>query len=334
MEFRLLGPLEVVDGERQISLGGVKQRSVLALLALARGRPVSTETLIEEIWNGDAPETARKSVQGYVSALRDALGDDRIETLARGYALRVEPGEVDADGLEAAVRAAANVRPAKAVELLREALYSVRGEPLEDLRREPWAEREAGPLEELVLTALETRIDAELQLGEHHSVVTSASGSAGPVAPGLPRPASGDPARATSLRSSGSPSTGRPLSLVARWDRYTPNTSPMSPNYVGTTPAYDFYVLGASYNLTQRMTFTLDYQNQSPTNFPAPTGTKPNSVIDGVRIGAISYSYRAERTSAEDVLQALVQNGLSEVELLGPAIQTYAGFSVSSVWPM
>src|SRR5438067_2111120 len=63
---------------------------------------------------------------------------------------------------------------------------------------------------------------------------------------------------------------------------------------------------------------------------PAPTGTKPNSVIDGVRIGAISYSYRAERTSAEDVLQALVQNGLSEVELLGPAIQTYAGFSVSS----
>jgi DNA-binding SARP family transcriptional activator/streptogramin lyase len=171
VEFRLLGPLEVVDGERQISLGGVKQRSVLALLVLARGRPVATGALIEEIWNGDAPETARKSVQGYVSALRDALGDDRIQTLERGYALRVEPGEVDADGLEAAVRAAANVRPAKAVELLRDALRSVRGEPLEDLRREPWAEREAGPLEELVLTALETRIGAELQLGEHRSVV-------------------------------------------------------------------------------------------------------------------------------------------------------------------
>jgi DNA-binding SARP family transcriptional activator len=99
VEFRLLGPLEVVDGERQISLGGAKQRSVLALLVLARGRTVTTGALIEEIWDGDAPETARKSVQGYVSALRDALGDDRIETLERGYALRIEPGEVDADRL-------------------------------------------------------------------------------------------------------------------------------------------------------------------------------------------------------------------------------------------
>lgn len=64
-----------------------------------------------------------------------------------------------------------------------------------------------------------------------------------------------------------------PFSIVARWDRFTPNTSPTSTNYAGTTPAYDFYVLGASYDLTQRMTFTLDYQNQSPTDFPSSTGT-------------------------------------------------------------
>jgi len=64
-----------------------------------------------------------------------------------------------------------------------------------------------------------------------------------------------------------------PFSVVARWDHFTPNTSPSSANYAGTTPAYNFYVLGVAYDLTQRMTFTADYQNQSPTDFPSPTGT-------------------------------------------------------------
>jgi len=171
VEFRLLGPLEVVDGERQLALGGVKQRSVLALLLLARGRPVPTDTLIEKIWDGGAPETARKSVQGYVSALRDALGDNRIQTLERGYALGVDPEEIDADRLEAIVRALANAPSAKALQRLRATLGSIRGEPLEDLRREPWAEREAAHLEELVLGALEKRLDADLELGEHRSLV-------------------------------------------------------------------------------------------------------------------------------------------------------------------
>ena len=171
MEFRLLGPLEVVDGERQVALGGAKQRSVLALLLLARGRPVPTDVLIEEIWNGGAPETARKSVQGYVSALREVLGDGRIRDARAGYALHVDPGEVDADRLEEVVRAAAKTEPARALERLRDALRPVRGEPLEDLRREPWAEREAAHLDELVLTALEARIDAELELGEHRRLV-------------------------------------------------------------------------------------------------------------------------------------------------------------------
>jgi DNA-binding SARP family transcriptional activator/streptogramin lyase len=171
VEFRLLGPLEVVDGERQVALGGAKQRSVLALLLLARGRPVPTDMLIEKIWNGGAPETARKSVQGYVSALRDALGDDRIQTLERGYALRVDPEEVDADRLEAAVRAVANAPRAKAIERLRVTLGSIRGEPVEDLRQEPWAEREVAHLEELVLSALEKRVDADLELGEHRVLV-------------------------------------------------------------------------------------------------------------------------------------------------------------------
>ncbi|HTE46607.1 MAG TPA: hypothetical protein VK636_15245 [Gemmatimonadaceae bacterium] len=74
------------------------------------------------------------------------------------------------------------------------------------------------------------------------------------------------------------PSQKSPFSIVARWDNWTPNTDPGSsvPNaagYAGTTPAYNFFVLGASWDVNQRITFTADYQNQSPTNFPAVTAT-------------------------------------------------------------
>ena len=62
-------------------------------------------------------------------------------------------------------------------------------------------------------------------------------------------------------------------SVIARFDHYTPNTDPSSSNYAGTTPAYNYVVLGLSYDLTSRMTFAADWQAQSPTSFPSPTGT-------------------------------------------------------------
>ena len=171
MEFRILGPLEVVDGERSIPLGGAKQRSLLALLLLARGRSVKTDTLIEEIWNGDAPETARKSVQAYVSGLRDVLGDTRIRTVDGGYALHVAQGELDADRLAELIQDVSAGGAATARDRLRWALGLVRGEPLEDLRHEHWAAREAAHLEELVLAARESAVEAELELGEHSRLV-------------------------------------------------------------------------------------------------------------------------------------------------------------------
>lgn len=61
----------------------------------------------------------------------------------------------------------------------------------------------------------------------------------------------------------------------------------------------------------------------------ATAARKPSSVFNGVRIGAISYSYRSALTSAEELLAALITGGISEVELMGPAIQTYAGFAVA-----
>jgi hypothetical protein len=62
-------------------------------------------------------------------------------------------------------------------------------------------------------------------------------------------------------------------SVIARFDRFTPNVDPTLPAYAGTTPAFDFWILGLSYDLTQRMTFALDWQAQSPTGFPPVTGT-------------------------------------------------------------
>jgi DNA-binding SARP family transcriptional activator/ABC-type transport system substrate-binding protein len=171
VEFRILGPLEVLDGGRQIPLGGAKPRSLLALLLLARGRPVSTERLIDEIWDGRRPDTAHKIVQLHVSSLRKALGDERISTVERGYVLHLEKGELDAERFEELASSASGAPPAQALEQLRAALELVRGGPLDDLRLESWVGPEIGQLDELVLSATEARIEAELALGRHKEVV-------------------------------------------------------------------------------------------------------------------------------------------------------------------
>ena len=171
MEFRILGPLEVLDGGRQIPLGGAKPRSLLALLLLARGRPVSTERLIEDIWDGRRPDTAHKIVQLHVSSLRKALGQERISTVERGYVLHLEHGELDVERFEELADAASGAPPGEVLKQLRAAFDLVRGEPLDDLRLEPWVGSQVAQLEELVLSATEARIEAELALGHHRAVV-------------------------------------------------------------------------------------------------------------------------------------------------------------------
>ena len=151
VEFRILGPLEVLDGGRQIPLGGAKPRSLLALLLLARGRAVSTERLIEEIWDGRRPDTAHKIVQLHVSSLRKALGEERISTVERGYVLHLEQGELDVERFEELADAASGAPPGEALTQLRAAFDLVRGGPLDDLRSESWVGPEVAQLEELVL---------------------------------------------------------------------------------------------------------------------------------------------------------------------------------------
>jgi len=99
-EFRILGPLEVVERDRALALGGRQQRAVLVVLVLHRGELVSTERVIDELWGERAPASAAKTVQGYVSHLRKVLGGGVIVTEGRGYRLAVAPGQVDAGRFE------------------------------------------------------------------------------------------------------------------------------------------------------------------------------------------------------------------------------------------
>src|SRR3954454_9279452 len=90
VDFRILGPLEVSDGGRAIALGGVKQRSLLAILLQHPNAIVSTDHLLAELWRDAPPASAGKSIHVYVSRLRKALGPDRLITRAPGYALRID----------------------------------------------------------------------------------------------------------------------------------------------------------------------------------------------------------------------------------------------------
>ncbi len=95
MDFRLLGPLEVVENRAAIDVGSAKPRALLAVLLLNANRVVSRDDLVDALWGERVAETASKALQVYVSQLRKSLGRDRIVTRALGYELRVEPGELD-----------------------------------------------------------------------------------------------------------------------------------------------------------------------------------------------------------------------------------------------
>ena len=169
MEFRILGPLEVRDGERVLALGGARRRAVLGLLLLDANRVVSVDGLVDGVWGDAPPASAHASLQNHVSRLRDVLGD-RLETRAPGYLLRVGPDELDLDRFRHLVDEAQGAEAAVAAQRLREALSLWRGAPLADLAGEP-AGLAAAHLDELRLAALETRVEADLALGRHTALV-------------------------------------------------------------------------------------------------------------------------------------------------------------------
>ncbi|HET8754706.1 MAG TPA: BTAD domain-containing putative transcriptional regulator [Solirubrobacteraceae bacterium] len=178
MEYRILGPLEVADRDREVLLGGGRQRSLLALLLLHANEVVSSERLIDELWGDAPPPTAAKTVQVYVSQLRKALhnGDPHgpLLTRGRGYVIKVAPGELDVERFERALadgRAALDGdAPERAAERLRDGLALWRGPPLADFEYEPFAQADITRLEQLRLAAVEERIEADLALGRHAEV--------------------------------------------------------------------------------------------------------------------------------------------------------------------
>jgi DNA-binding SARP family transcriptional activator len=155
MEYSVLGPLEVRDGDQSVPLGGAKQRALLALLLLNANDVVSVDRITSELWSERPPATAVSTVHVYVSRLRRALGPGRIETRPPGYLIRVEPGELDLDRFEELVARGDG-------DSLRQALGLWRGEPLADFAYEPFAQGPIARLGELRMAALERRIEADL----------------------------------------------------------------------------------------------------------------------------------------------------------------------------
>ena len=173
MQFRILGPLEVADGDSVVPLPGTKQRALLALLLLNANEVVSSDRLIDELWGEDAPGSGRSALQVRVSQLRKTLGatGSQIVTRAPGYLLRLDAEQLDLSRFERLVAEATAAPPSVAAAKLREALALWRGPPLADLAYEAFAQPAIARLEELRLAAIESRVDADLALGRHAEMV-------------------------------------------------------------------------------------------------------------------------------------------------------------------
>ena len=186
MDYRILGPLEVLDEGRDIPVQGSKQRALLGLLLLHGNETLSTARVIDELWGDQPPATATKTVQVHVSRLRKALAvpgngaPGALLTREHGYELRVEPDALDADRFESLAehgsRELAAGHPGEAVAALEAALGLWRGPPLSDLAGEPFAQPEIARLEELRMVAVERLAEAMLALGEHDAVVSRLGG--------------------------------------------------------------------------------------------------------------------------------------------------------------
>jgi DNA-binding SARP family transcriptional activator len=169
MQARILGPFQLEEGGRHIPVGGVRQRAVLVGLLLHANEVVPSEQLLMDLWGEDSPASAANSLQAAISRLRRALPPGRLITRAPGYVLRIFPEELDvsqfeqlvSEGREALTAGAA----AQAAQTLSQALSLWRGPALADFRYEPFAQAEIARLEELHLTCLEERIEADLALG-------------------------------------------------------------------------------------------------------------------------------------------------------------------------
>ena len=175
VEYRVLGPLEVLVEGRIVDVGPPRHRGVLVLLIVHANTVVPADHLIEALWGDGPPSSAGNLVQGAVSGLRKTLGKDAITTRGTGYALRVEPESLDLHRFERLARAGSvaldDGHLERAAAILAEALALWRGPALADLSDERFVRPVAGRLDELRLLALERRLEAEIGRGRHADVL-------------------------------------------------------------------------------------------------------------------------------------------------------------------
>lgn len=181
----VLGPLEVGDaGGTRRPVGGGKQRALLSMLVLHRGRAVTPGRLVDALWGEGAPAGAEVTLRSHVSHLRRLLADvglgRALTTDPHGYRLVLGPEDVDADRFERLVgdgREALGLgRAEEAVPLLREALALWRGRPYPDLADVDGVEPEVARLEAVRLSAVESVVTADLAAGRHQEVVGELEG--------------------------------------------------------------------------------------------------------------------------------------------------------------
>jgi len=183
IDYRLLGPFEVVLNGHVVDVGGPKQRSLLAILLLHANQPVHRDVLIDELWGEHPPPGAGHAMAVYIWRLRktlDSAGTQCVQTWPGGYVVQVTGEQVDVKRFEHLAEegrsSLAAGAPSRAAAQLREALALWRGAPLADFRDEPFAQAEIDRLEGLRAEATEDRIEADLALGRHASIVTELEG--------------------------------------------------------------------------------------------------------------------------------------------------------------
>jgi predicted ATPase/DNA-binding SARP family transcriptional activator len=176
VHVRLLGELEATaDDGTALAIRGSKQRAVLAILALHRGEPVGADRLIDVLWGEDPPGNPANALQALIGNLRRTIGAAAITTSDAGYALAIEPEDLDVVRFERLVSDGRRHLEAgdlgSACDTLRAALGLCRDEPLVEFAYAEFAAGDRARLEELVLLAHEARAEAEVALGRHAEVV-------------------------------------------------------------------------------------------------------------------------------------------------------------------
>lgn len=183
MEFRLLGSIEVVDGDRAVDLGPRKQRALLCVLLLHANRVVTTDRILDQLWGDDAAGK-ENALWVAISRLRSALEPNRaghgestvLLTRDHGYLLQASAESIDINQFESGVhesRLLLRRDPSAAVERIDEALERWRGTPFEEFQHEEFVQLDVARLEDLRLQALELRAEAELQLGRAREQISS-----------------------------------------------------------------------------------------------------------------------------------------------------------------